>query len=62
MTTPEQLNDLRRRILAGENPSREELIAAIQALRGARLAAHATTTAPSSKGRKGKKANLDDLL
>lgn len=40
MPTADQLNDLRRKILAGEEPSREELRAAIESLTGDRIKAH----------------------
>lgn len=61
MPTADQLNDLRRRILAGEEPSREELRTAITALTGERIAAHAEE---KPKGRKAPavKVDLDDLL
>jgi len=60
MATAEALNDLRKRILAGEEPPREELRDAIKSLTGERIAAHEATAkktkAPSVK------VDLDDLL
>lgn len=60
MPTADQLNDLRRRILAGEEPSRDELRSAIDALAGERIAAHAEET-PKSKA-KSTPVSLDDLI
>lgn len=61
MPTADQLNDLRRRILAGEEPPREELRAAITALTGERIAAHASEK-PKTKKTPSVKVDLDDLL
>ncbi len=60
MPSVDQLNDLRRRILAGEEPDRDELRSAIQTLVGERLEAHAAT--PKTKRAPAKKVDLDDLL
>ena len=60
MPTADQLNDLRRRILDGEEPSRDELRAAITALVGERLEAHASVK-PKAKA-KSTPIALDDLL
>ena len=61
MPTADQLNDLRRKILAGEDPSREELRSAIEALTGERIAAH---SAEKPKGKKTPSVAVDlgDLL
>lgn len=61
MTTADQLNDLRRRILAGEEPSREELRSAIQSLTAERIKAH---TEEKPKGKKAPSVTIDlgDLL
>ena len=61
MPTADQLNDLRRRILAGEEPSRDELRSAIQTLTGERIAAHAAEK-PKTKKAPAIKVDLDDLL
>ena len=60
MPTADQLNDLRGRILAGEEPSRDELRTAIEALVGERLKAHEAQ--PKPKKAPSKPVNLDDLL
>ena len=60
MPTADQLNDLRRKILDGEEPSREELRDAITALTGERIAAH-TAVQPKTK-LPAVKVDLDDLL
>ncbi|KKK71734.1 hypothetical protein LCGC14_2910940 [marine sediment metagenome] len=61
MPTADQLNDLRRKILANEDVSRDELRSAIETLTGERIAAHA---AEKPKGPKtpAVKVDLDDLL
>jgi len=61
MPTAEQLNDLRRRILAGDEPSRDELRSAITALTGERIQAHADEK-PKTKRAPAVKVDLDDLL
>ena len=61
MPTADQLNDLRRKILAGEEPSRDELRSAIEALTGERIKAHAAE-APKAKQAKAIPVNLDDLI
>lgn len=60
MPNVDQLNDLRRRILADEEVSRDELRSALTALVGERLEAASTTTKKASKSTP--VANLDDLL
>ncbi len=60
MPTAEQLNDLRRRILAGEEVSRDELRESIQALTGERIKAHESEK-PKSRA-PAVKVDLDDLL
>ncbi len=62
MPTAEQLNDLRRKILAGEEPSRDELRAAITALTGERIAAHAQEKPAKAAKAPAVKVDLDDLL
>lgn len=42
--TPEQINDLRQRVLRGETVSVEELNAGIDAIRGTRTAADTATS------------------
>jgi hypothetical protein len=59
MTSVDQLNDQRRRILDGEEVSRDELRASIKALVGERLEAHKTTTKSKAKSTP---VPLDDLL
>lgn len=62
MPTADKLNDLRKKILEGEEPSRDELREAIKALTGERLAA---ATAPKKTTRKKTPAvtvDLGDLL
>lgn len=63
MPNADQLNDLRKRILEGEEPDRDELRAAINALVGERLAA-AEETQKKTASRKAPavKVSLDDLL
>jgi len=61
MPTADQLNDLRRRILADEEVSREELRAAITSLTGERIAAHASEPKKKTKA-PAVKVDLDDLL
>jgi hypothetical protein len=61
MPTAEQLNDLRRKILAGEEPSREELRSAIEALTGERIKAHAEEK-PKGKKAPSVAVDLGDLL
>ena len=61
MPTADQLNDLRRRILAGEEPSRDELRAAITALTGERIKAHEAEK-PKGKAVPTVAVDLDDLL
>jgi hypothetical protein len=64
--SPQQLNDLRSRVLAGETIPPEELAEAIKQLRGARTTASATSTA-SKKAKTAKtpaeaQADLESLL
>lgn len=59
MTSVDKLNDLRRRILDGEEPSRDELRSGIQALIGERLEAHKTTSKTKAKSTP---VSLDELL
>ena len=61
MPSVEQLNDMRRRILDGEEVTRDELRAGITALVGERIEAHASAKTPKSKA-KSKPVALDDLL
>ena len=61
MPSVEQLNDLRRRILDGEEPSRDELRAAITTLVGERLEAHKAVSKKTSRS-KSTPVELDDLL
>jgi hypothetical protein len=61
MTSVDKLNDLRRRILDGEEPSRDELRAAITALVGERLEAHTKQKTTRSRA-KSTPIALDDLL
>lgn len=56
----EQLNDFRRKIVAGEDISMDSLRTAIQQLVGERLASHATA-APKTKV-KAVAVDLDSLL
>jgi len=61
----EQLNDLRKRVLAGDTPSTEELAAGIRAIRQGRASAMAAKAAkPSKKKATGEAAvaELDDIL
>jgi len=62
MATADQLNDLRSRILAGEEPEREELRAAIKSLTGDRIAAQEATAKKGAKRAPAVKVDLDDLL
>jgi len=63
MPTAQSLNDLRKRILEGEEPSRDELRSSIQALVGERLAAAEETQKKAVKKRApAVKVDLDDLL
>lgn len=61
MPTAEQLNDLRRKILADEDVSREELRSAIEALTGDRIKAH-TEEKPKGKKAPSVVVDLGDLL
>jgi hypothetical protein len=47
--TPEAINDLRKRVLAKQPVTNEELAAALRVLRGSRSSAQATSTASRSK-------------
>ena len=62
--TAEQLNDLRRRVLEAEEYTKEELINAVNALVGARVAAAQAVDTASRKrpARAAKKIDLNDLL
>lgn len=64
--SPSELNDLRRRVLAKENVSPEELASALSAIRGLRTsaAASAASAKRSTKPRNEaeSQAQLDDLL
>ena len=63
MATADQLNDLRKRILEGEEPSRDELRNAIKSLTGERLEAHAAANKKAaSRKAPAVKVDLDDLL
>lgn len=61
MPTADQLNDLRRKILANEDVSRDELRSAIETLTGERIAAHEKDNKKSVKA-PAVKVDLDDLL
>lgn len=61
-TTAEQLNDLRRRYLAGEEWSREELKSAIHTMIGDRLTAVQNAEKPKAKRVKAQPVSLDDML
>ena len=58
MLNPEQLNDLRKRVLADEPYTHDELAAAVKHLIADRLASF---EAPKAKS-KAKPVNLDDLI
>lgn len=60
MSNVEQINDFRRKILAGEEVPKDDLRGAISALVGERLTAHAQEK-PKTKA-PAKAVNLDDLL
>jgi hypothetical protein len=64
--TPQALNDLRSRVLAGETVPAEELAQALSALRGNRTSASASSTASRKKNAKQTPeealAELDSLL
>ena len=60
MPTADTLNDLRRKIVAGEEVSREELRSSIDALVGERLKQAEAT--PAKGKAKSTPINLDDLL
>jgi len=59
MLSPEKLNDLRKRVLADEPYTHEELAAAVKQQISDRLAAFETPTKAKSKA---KPVNLDDLI
>lgn len=61
MPTADQLNDLRRKILANEEVSRDELRSAIETLTGERIAAHEADNKKSTRT-PAVKVDLDDLL
>lgn len=61
MPTADQLNDLRRKILAGEEVPRDELRSAIETLTGERIKAHAEEK-PKGKKQPSVKVDLTDLL
>ncbi|KKL89990.1 hypothetical protein LCGC14_1909210 [marine sediment metagenome] len=61
MPTADQLNDLRRKILADEDVSQDELRSAIETLTGERIAAHAAANKKATKT-PSVKVDLDDLL
>ena len=63
--TAEEVHDIRRRVLAGEEPSKEEIRAAIEHLQPARLGAitradESSTKAASKKPKKS--VDLDEFL
>ncbi len=59
--TADKLHDLRRRILSGEEYTKEQLRASVFALFGERIA-QAQAVATSSTKRPKKSVNLDDLV
>ncbi len=61
-TTAEQLNDLRRRYLAGEPWTREELKSAIHTMIGDRISEVQNAGAKATKKTKAAPISLDDLL
>ncbi len=61
-TTAEQLNDLRRRYLAGEEWTREELSSAIHTMIGDRLNEVQNAGAAKTKKTKAAPVSLDDML
>jgi hypothetical protein len=56
-----KLNDLRRRVLANEEVSKDELRLAVRTLLGERVA-QAQSSATASRKRPSRTINLDDLL
>lgn len=61
MPSVDKLNDMRRRILDGEEVSRDELRSGIAALVGERIEAHTRAPAKTTRA-KSKPVALDDLL
>lgn len=62
MTTLEQANVIRQRLLAGEDVSREELTAALTFLRTSRAAAPAAKATKEPKAGAAPKMSLLDML
>lgn len=64
--TPEAINDLRKRVLAKQPVTNEELAEALKVLRGSRASAQATSTKARSKAAPKSEAEalaeIDDLL
>lgn len=62
MPTAEQLNDLRRKVLEGEDVSREQLHRAIDTLVGGRLAAHEAEASKPKRKAKAQPLDLSDMF
>lgn len=60
--TPDQLNDLRKRVLAKEHYTQEELTAAVREQIAERLSAFESPSKKSSKKTTSTKVDLSDLI